>query len=87
MLDTAKRWLAQILAALHDEIEAGTPVIGLEPSCTAVFRDELTEMFPQNEEAIRLSQQTFTLAEFLKKFAPDYQLPKLTRKALLHCVV
>ncbi len=84
MLDTAKRWLAQILAALHDEIEAGTPMVGLEPSCTAVFRDELTELFPQNEEAVRLCQQTVTLAEFFKKFAPDYHPPKLARKALVH---
>ena len=84
MLDTAKRWLAQILAALRNEIEAGTPMVGLEPSCTAVFRDELTEIFPQNEEAIRLSQQTFTLAEFLKKFVPEYRPQKLTRKALFH---
>jgi Fe-S oxidoreductase len=59
-------------------------MIGLEPSCTAVFRDELTEIFPQNEQAIRLSQQTFTFAEFFEKFAPDYQPPKLTRRALLH---
>ena len=84
MLDTAKRWLSQILAALRNEIEAGTPVIGLEPSCTAVFRDELTEIFPQNEQAIRLSQQTFTFAEFFQKFAPEYEPPKLARKALLH---
>jgi Fe-S oxidoreductase len=84
MLDTAKRWLLQILTALRSEIEAGTPVIGLEPSCTAVFRDELAQIFPQNEQAIRLSQQTFTLAEFFKKFAPDYQPSKLARRALLH---
>ena len=84
MLDTAKRWLAQILTALRSEIEAGTPMIGLEPSCTAVFRDELSEIFPQNEQAIRLSQQTFTFAEFFKKFAPGYEPPKLTRRALLH---
>jgi Fe-S oxidoreductase len=31
MLDTAKRWLTQILAGFRDEIEAGTPMIGLEP--------------------------------------------------------
>ncbi|PYL09097.1 MAG: FAD-binding oxidoreductase [Verrucomicrobia bacterium] len=84
MLDTAKRWLGQILDALRDDIEAGTPMVGLEPSCIAVFRDELLEMFAQNENAIRLSQQTFTLAEFLQKFAPSYQLPKLARKAIVH---
>jgi len=84
MLDTARRWLAEILLKLRHEIEAGTPIIGLEPSCTAVFRDELPGLFPQNEQAIRLSQQTFTLAEFFKKFAPDYQPPTLMRKALVH---
>ena len=84
MLDTAKRWLAQILAVLRGEIEAGTPMIGLEPSCTAVFRDELTGLFPQNEEAIRLSQQTFTFAEFFEKFTPEYRFPTLAQKALFH---
>ncbi|HEY6205223.1 MAG TPA: FAD-linked oxidase C-terminal domain-containing protein, partial [Chthoniobacterales bacterium] len=84
MLDTAKRWLGQILEALRDDIEAGTPMVGLEPSCIAVFRDELLDMFPQNENAIRLSQQTFTLAEFVEKFAPRWQAPKLARKAIVH---
>jgi len=84
MLNTAKRWLAQILAVLRGEIEAGTPMIGLEPSCTAVFRDELTGLFPQNEEAIRLSQQTFTFAEFFEKFTPEYRFPTLAQKALFH---
>lgn len=84
MLDTAKRWLAQIVTSLREEIEAGTPLVGLEPSCLAVFRDELLEMFPENENARRLCQQSFTLAEFLQKKAPDYRPPKLARKALLH---
>jgi len=84
MLDTAKRWLAQILTSLRDEIEAGIPMVGLEPSCTAVFRDELIEMFPENENARRLSQQTYTVAEFLMKKVPEYRPPKLARKALLH---
>jgi FAD/FMN-containing dehydrogenase/Fe-S oxidoreductase len=84
MLDRAKRWLAQILSTLRDEIEAGTPIVGLEPSCTAVFRDELTELFPMNSNAKRLCQQTFTLGEFLMKKAPGYKPPKLPRTALLH---
>ncbi len=84
MLDTAKRWLAQIVTTLREEIEAGTPMVGLEPSCVAVFRDELVEMFPENENARRLCQQTFTLGEFLRKKVPDYRVPKLARKALLH---
>jgi FAD/FMN-containing dehydrogenase/Fe-S oxidoreductase len=84
MLGTARRWLLQILHSLGDEIEAGVPIVGLEPSCTAVFRDEVYELFPQNENARRLKQQTFTLAEFLEKHAPDYHVPKLERKAVVH---
>ncbi len=84
MLDTAKRWLARILTTLRDEIEAGLPMVGLEPSCTAVFRDELVEIFPENENARRLCQQTYTLGEFLRKKVPGYRAPKLARNALLH---
>jgi FAD/FMN-containing dehydrogenase/Fe-S oxidoreductase len=84
MLVRAKRWLAQILDVLGDEIEAGTPMIGLEPSCTAVFRDELRQFFPDHKIASRLGEQTFTLAEFLEKHAAGYDLPKLQRKVLLH---
>jgi Fe-S oxidoreductase len=84
MLATARRWLRKILDSLGEEIAAGTPIVGLEPSCTAVFRDEVYEMFPENESARRLKQQTFTLAEFLEKHAPDYHVPTLQRKALVH---
>src|SRR4029077_1161970 len=72
MLDLARRQLRQILAALQAEIAAGLPMVGLEPSCVAVFRDELVNLFPEDEAARRLSTQTFTLAEFLVRegFAP-----------------
>jgi FAD/FMN-containing dehydrogenase/Fe-S oxidoreductase len=84
MLDTAKRWARQIMRSMANEIEAGTPIVGLEPSCTAVFRDEIFALYPHHENARRLRKQTFTLAEFLEKHAPDYQVPKLQRKAIVH---
>jgi Fe-S oxidoreductase len=84
MLDRAEDLLLQILDALAPEIEAGIPVVGLEPSCVAVFRNELLNLFPRDERAHRLSRQTFTLAEFLEKKATDFELPKLQSKALLH---
>jgi FAD/FMN-containing dehydrogenase/Fe-S oxidoreductase len=84
MLDRAERLLKQILAALKDEIRAGTPVVVLEPSCLAVFRDELTNLFPDNEDAKRLAAQAFSLSEFLLRFAPDFKPPHLPRKALVH---
>ncbi|EDY20890.1 FAD linked oxidase domain protein [Chthoniobacter flavus Ellin428] len=84
MLTVAKKLLQDILESLGDEIDAGTPLIGLEPSCVAVFRDELHGMFPNREQAGRLQQQTFTLAEYLMKHAPGFEPPKLQRHALLH---
>lgn len=84
MLTLAKRSLRQILDALQEEIRAGTPVVGLEPSCVAVFRDELINLFPNDEDALRLSRQTYLLSEFLNKEASEFEFPKLERKALLH---
>ena len=83
-LELAEYLLKQILFALRDEIRAGTPVVGLEPSCVAVFRDELCNLFPHDADAKRLKDQTYILGEFLEKKAPHYQPPKLQRKALVH---
>jgi len=85
MLDRAESLLLEILDQLEPEIEAGIPVVGLEPSCVAVFRDELINLFPHDERAQALSRQTFLLSEFLEqKLAPDSALPQLPRRALLH---
>ncbi len=84
MLDLAKRLLGQILDALRDEIAAGVPLVALEPSCLAVFRDELVNLLPGDEDAQRLSRQSFLLSEFLVQRAPDFQFPRLQRKALIH---
>jgi len=84
LLDRAKQYLRQILAALNPEIEAGTPVVGLEPSCVSVFRDELVNLFPDDDAAIRLSRQTYTLAEALTAVAGGYEPPRLSRRAVVH---
>jgi len=67
MLGLARRQLRRILISLRDEIRAGTPVVGLEPSCVAVFRDELQQLFPEDDDARRLAAQTVTLAELLTR--------------------
>ena len=84
MLETAERLLRHILKTLEPEIIAGTPIVGLEPSCVAVFRDELTNLFPHDEHAKRLKKQAFVLSEFLERKAENYQLPQLQRKAVVH---
>ena len=84
MLDRAKGLLLDTLDTLAIEIEAGIPIVALEPSCAAVFRDELINLFPNDARARRLSQRTFLLSEFLEKEAKGFQPPKLARKALIH---
>ena len=84
MLDRAKGLLLQILDELSPEIEAGIPVVGLEPSCVAVFRDELLNLFPHDERAQALARQTFLLSEFLEARAGHWAPPRFERKGLLH---
>jgi FAD/FMN-containing dehydrogenase/Fe-S oxidoreductase len=84
MLERAKRLLLDILDALSQEIEKGTSLVVLEPSCAAVFRDELINLFPRDARAQALSRQTFLLSEFLQQKAKHFRLPKLQRRALVH---
>jgi FAD/FMN-containing dehydrogenase/Fe-S oxidoreductase len=84
-LGRAKSLLRTTLDALAPDLEAGVPIVGLEPSCVSVFRDELTALFPGDRRAQQLAASTFTLSEFLLRegVAP----PPLARKAIVqaHC--
>ena len=86
-LVTAKKFLVEILDELGDVIESGTPIVGLEPSCVAVFRDELLNLFPEDERAQRLSRQVFTLAELLERSGAVELLPSIGGDVLFqgHC--
>jgi Fe-S oxidoreductase len=84
MLDLAEAYLRRVLSALRDEIHAGTPAIGIEPSCVAVFKDELLKLWPMNQDAQRLAKQTFHFSEFLCEHADGWEPPQLHRRALLH---
>jgi Fe-S oxidoreductase len=83
MLANARSELEKILEALAPQIAARTPLIGLEPSCVSVFRDEMTNLLGPNDRAAQLRQQTFMLSEFLVQKA-DYRPPQLRRQALVH---
>jgi FAD/FMN-containing dehydrogenase/Fe-S oxidoreductase len=87
MLDAAKLYLRRVMQALRPQIESGLPIVVLEPSCASVFRDELTNLFPDDPLAQKLKAQTMLLSEFLENKAGNYQLPQLHRKALVqgHC--
>ncbi len=84
MLRLARHLLRRTLDGLRDEIHAGTPVVALEPSCGAVFRDELVNMLPSDEDARRLARQTYTLGELLAKQSDGWEMPRLQSKALVH---
>ncbi|MSQ24127.1 MAG: FAD-binding oxidoreductase [Chloroflexi bacterium] len=84
MIETGRRLLGQTLTALEPQIAAATPIVILEPSCLAVFRDELPNLFPDDARAIQLRQQVFSLAEFLEQKAPSFEVPALPGTALLH---
>jgi FAD/FMN-containing dehydrogenase/Fe-S oxidoreductase len=88
-LPLARSYLRDAISRLKPYLRDGTPIVGLEPSCIAVFRDELLNMLPNDLDAQRLAQQTYTLAEFLEKRGGDWhwKVPQLHRKAIVqvHC--
>jgi Fe-S oxidoreductase len=78
-----------VLGALRQEIRAGTPLVALEPSCLAVFRDELLQQLPHDEDARLLARQSYALGEYLDRHASGWRPPRLAgrRRALVqsHC--
>ncbi|MDP0499914.1 MAG: FAD-linked oxidase C-terminal domain-containing protein [Verrucomicrobiota bacterium JB022] len=84
LLDRAKKLLFQTMEVLRPQLEDDSVIVGIEPSCLTVFRDELQNLFPHHEDARRLGKRVFTLAEFLQKMVPDAALPQIRRKALVH---
>jgi Fe-S oxidoreductase len=65
-LDAARRLLSSTLDALQEHLEAGLPVVGLEPSCTAVLRSDVVELLPGDPRSRQLAASVRTLAEFLQ---------------------
>ncbi|WNM33168.1 FAD-linked oxidase C-terminal domain-containing protein [Streptomyces sp. Li-HN-5-11] len=87
-LTTAQKVLRHTLDVLRPYLEASTPIIGLEPSCTAVFRADASELMPADQDVKRLAGQVRTFAEHLVHHAPDgWQPPRLARQATVqtHC--
>jgi FAD/FMN-containing dehydrogenase/Fe-S oxidoreductase len=84
-LGLAEKYLRRSLAVLRDEIRAGTPIVGMEPSCLAVFKDELTGMLPHDDDAQRLARCAMHFSEFFERF--EIEVPRLEREAIVwgHC--
>ncbi|MFJ8849898.1 FAD-linked oxidase C-terminal domain-containing protein [Streptomyces sp. NPDC102437] len=88
-LVTAKKALRRMANLLRPWIEAGTPIVGLEPSCVAVFRADAPDLMPQDQDIQRLSRQFRTFAELLVNDVPDrnWRPPRPARTAVVqtHC--
>ena len=84
-LDLAQRYLRRTLDVLRAEIRDGTPVVGMEPSCLAVFKDELTAMLPHDDDASRLAGNAMHFAELFERH--EIPVPRLERRVLVwgHC--
>jgi Fe-S oxidoreductase len=86
-LKTAKRVIQRTVSGLRPHIRAGTPMVGLEPSCTAVFLEDAPELFSHDDDVLRLRDQTFTLAELLLKHTDGWDAPHVDRDVVVqtHC--
>ena len=80
MLDRAKGALERALEVLAPDLEAGVPIVVLEPGCLSVFRDELRQLLPGDRRAVRLASQAKSFGEVVG----DLRVPRLRSKILLH---
>lgn len=76
-LDAARTILGRTVGALAADAHAGVPIIGIEPSCTAVLRSDIHELLPDNPDAAAVAGAVTTLAELLVR-TPDWTPPDLT---------
>jgi Fe-S oxidoreductase len=82
-LDGARHQLEHLLEVLGPFAVNGIPIVGLEPSCTAVLRSDLVDLLPDDPRATAVSRATRTLAELLTAPAPigpgdRWQVPDLS---------
>jgi FAD/FMN-containing dehydrogenase/Fe-S oxidoreductase len=84
-LDLAERYLHDVVDTLRPHVREGVPVVGMEPSCLAVLRDEMPKMLPHDDDAHRLTELALHFGEFFDRY--DVEVPHLEGRALLwgHC--
>ena len=85
-LDTARRVLRRSLSILNESADPDTPVLGLEPSCTAVLRHDSVDLI-SSPEARLLANRAVTLAELLTRTA-GWSPPGLSGESVVaqpHC--
>ncbi|MCG6567135.1 FAD-binding and (Fe-S)-binding domain-containing protein [Tessaracoccus sp. ZS01] len=86
-LDGARRQLTNAAAVLARYVRDGVPIVGVEPSCTAVWRSDAPELLPEDANVAALNGKVLTLAEFLTA-DPDFTPPDLSGHTIVaqpHC--
>lgn len=86
-LDGARRQLRRAAGVLASYAESNIPIVGLEPSCTAVWRSDAQELLPDDGRVAALKGKVLTLAEFLLG-DPDFLAPDLSGHTIVaqpHC--
>ncbi|WP_114559707.1 FAD-binding and (Fe-S)-binding domain-containing protein [Desertihabitans aurantiacus] len=86
-LDGARRQLRRALDVLHPVVSAGTPVVGMEPSCLAVWRSDAPELLPDDPRVPEVAAGVLTLAELLTR-TPGWSAPDLSGTTVVaqpHC--
>lgn len=73
-LTAARKILGRTVRALTEYADAGTPIVGMEPSCTAVLRSDAAELLDARI-AEPVADATRTLAELLNR--SGWQPPRL----------
>ncbi|MGB6104100.1 MAG: FAD-binding and (Fe-S)-binding domain-containing protein [Pusillimonas sp.] len=85
-VDLARTKLRKILDIMDEQMVQGrdgpVAVVGLEPGCMSVFKDELLKLFPDDPRAARLAAATHMLGDFL--YDQGYRPPRLDVKVLVH---
>lgn len=86
-LDGARRQLSAAASVLAPYVAEGVPIVGLEPSCTAVWRSDAPELLPDDANVAALNGTVLTLAEFLSR-DEDFTPPDLSGHTIVaqpHC--
>ncbi|MEV6959381.1 FAD-binding and (Fe-S)-binding domain-containing protein [Streptomyces sp. NPDC051207] len=86
-LDRARTVMCRTLDLMTPVLEAGVPVVVLEPSCAAALRTDLPELLHDDPRAARLAARVVTFAEALEQLAPDWTPPRVDRPVTgqTHC--
>jgi len=86
-LDGARRQLHGAVEVLGPIAEAGIPIVGMEPSCLAVWRSDAADLLPDEPRVATIASAIRTLAELLGT-VEEWDAPDLTGHTIIaqpHC--